>query len=396
MTKFSYFLLLGAVLAPLSAHAGGFQLSEYSTTNLGRSFAGTTVVGDDLSAIAFNPSGMILNQSAAQINATYVHLRGKAEDLTDPSHDKGKIRADKALPAMFAQYALDDNSRIGFGVYVPFGLGTDYELPWFGSDEADKSYIEVVDYNLALAHRLSSKLTVGASVIFETLKAHLSNTSGSGAAYSNMKADSTDLLWQVGALYEFSQNTRLAVSYRPKSVHELRGHHSFNYDARYGDCGTKLQFPESAYLSLMHRLNKVTLSATARWTRWSRFDILDIWSTAFTPGTRTPVGAVNENWKDVWMFSLGADYQLNDKWTVRGGVAYDKTPIRKAEYRTARIPDNNRVILSLGTSYQTGNWQFDAGVSHLLFRKSQENRSNLKAEYTMNTEMLSLGVQYKF
>ena len=44
----------------VSAFASGYQLNEYSITNLGRSFAGAGVVGDDYSAIAYNPAGMTL------------------------------------------------------------------------------------------------------------------------------------------------------------------------------------------------------------------------------------------------------------------------------------------------------------------------------------------------
>ncbi len=46
-------LILGSAI---TAHAAGFQLSEYSTTNLGRSFAGVGMVGDDFSAIGYNPA----------------------------------------------------------------------------------------------------------------------------------------------------------------------------------------------------------------------------------------------------------------------------------------------------------------------------------------------------
>lgn len=39
------------------AYAAGFQVSEQSVVGLGRSFAGAGIVGDDLSAVFFNPPG---------------------------------------------------------------------------------------------------------------------------------------------------------------------------------------------------------------------------------------------------------------------------------------------------------------------------------------------------
>ena len=55
------FILTMAVAT--NASAAGYQLQEYSVTNLGRAFAGVGVMGDDYSAIAFNPAGMnFMNQ----------------------------------------------------------------------------------------------------------------------------------------------------------------------------------------------------------------------------------------------------------------------------------------------------------------------------------------------
>ena len=48
-----------ALLASVgNANAAGYQLNEFSVTNLGRSFAGIGVAGDDYSALGYNPAGM--------------------------------------------------------------------------------------------------------------------------------------------------------------------------------------------------------------------------------------------------------------------------------------------------------------------------------------------------
>ncbi|MBQ9239977.1 MAG: outer membrane protein transport protein, partial [Duodenibacillus sp.] len=50
-------LVAGSISA---AQAGGFQLMEQSVAGLGRAYAGAGVVGDDLSAVWYNPAGMTL------------------------------------------------------------------------------------------------------------------------------------------------------------------------------------------------------------------------------------------------------------------------------------------------------------------------------------------------
>ncbi|MFT4845180.1 MAG: long-subunit fatty acid transport protein, partial [Marinobacter psychrophilus] len=50
--------------------AGGFQLSDHSVTGLGRNHAGYGVVGDDASAVQFNPAGLtLLNKKQVQFGA---------------------------------------------------------------------------------------------------------------------------------------------------------------------------------------------------------------------------------------------------------------------------------------------------------------------------------------
>ena len=395
-----YALLLGAALIPADAYAGGFQLSEYSASTIGRAFAGTGVAGDDYSAVAYNPAAMTLKNTGMQAVATYFKLRGHAYNLDEPGKDEGILSTKVTVPAFFAQHKINDQWHIGAGVYVPFGLGTNWKGRWFGDTEATDSVIEDVNYNLSVAYKATDKLSLGLSVIADAMHAELTNYSANPqmpGAYSMMEADDINVLWQAGLMYEFNKNTRLGLSYRPKSKQDLHGDHDLSPYGMSGRVHTRLTLPEYANASIYHKLNdNVALMAGARWTRWSRFKTLDIWSTI--GGQDHSTGAVDEGWKDVWMLSLGADWYVNDRWTLRGGIAWDESPVRDSNHRTARIPDSSRVILSVGATYKTGNWTWDAAYSHLIMQKHDGYRQthdfNFRRE--LNTDMLSLGVQYNF
>src|SRR5690606_5014809 len=56
-------------------------------------------------------------------------------------------------------------------------------------------------------------------------------------------------------------------------------------------------------------------------------------------------------WEDTVFASIGAEFKLNDKWTLRGGVAYDETPTSLA-HRTPRLPDDDRTWYSIGATWQ--------------------------------------------
>lgn len=398
-----YSLLLGAALIPATANAGGFQLSEYSASSLGRAFAGAGLTGDDYSAVAYNPAAMTLKGTGMQGVATYFKLRGHAYNLDNPGQREGLLSTKKTVPAFFAQYKIDDKWNVGAGVYVPFGLGTNWVGRWFGDIEAMDSIIEDVNYNLSVAYKATDKLSLGLSLIADSIHAELTNYASLPPAnrYSMMEADGFNVLWQAGLMYEFTPDTRAALSYRPKSSQYLKGDHDLNTGAGMstGRVHTRLVLPEYFNAGVVHRLNdKVQLSANARWTRWSRFKTLNIYSDR--TGVDLPVGPVDEGWKDVWMLSLGADWKVNEQWTLRGGVAWDESPVKDAGHRTARIPDSSRFIVSLGASYKTGNWTWDAGVSHLFMQKHDGYRPGTAGfrHYSreLNTDMISLGVQYDF
>ena len=149
MKKISTYITGLAVMAlSIPALAGGYQLNDYSVTGLGRAYAGQGVVGDDYSAIAFNPAGMsLMKKSGIQTGATFVNLRADVDSLTGDKHKKMDFWT--PIPQFFGQYNVNDKFSLGLGVYAPFGLKTQYDADWFASDMAVLSELQVIDVNLA-------------------------------------------------------------------------------------------------------------------------------------------------------------------------------------------------------------------------------------------------------
>jgi long-chain fatty acid transport protein len=78
-------------------------------------------------------------------------------------------------------------------------------------------------------------------------------------------------------------------------------------------------------------------------------------------------------YKDGWMASLGLEYAMNPNWTLRSGVAYEYSPIRD-DTRGPRLPDNDRVWLSLGAGYKFDEkLSFDLGYTHIIPHNTKMN-----------------------
>ena len=144
---------IGTLMFSSAAFAGGFQLSEYTTTGVGRAFAGAGVVGDDYSAIAFNPAGMALNHSGIQGGVSMVNLysnvHGAVFDNVAPGahgDKEGKIRKPNFVPHIFGQYEINPCWRIGGGIYTPYGFSLNYNDSFYGLTHGDKTEIAAVNY----------------------------------------------------------------------------------------------------------------------------------------------------------------------------------------------------------------------------------------------------------
>lgn len=397
-------LSMAFVIASKAVMAGGFSLTEYSTTSFGRAFAGLGIVGDDYSAIISNPAGMsLVKDDGVQLGMSLIDIYAKISDNRPGKDDEISLNIFSPVPSFFMQTTVSDKMKLGMALYTPYGLGTDYKDGWFGRDEALLSEIVVYDFTVSSSYDLTDKFSIGASLSTQYATADLTNDVVSGAIYSEIEGHSDPTLaYTLGLMYRPTDNTRFGLSYRSKSTYDLEGTHTlkannpmFQAYAGKGDAWASVTLPENVILSAYQKIDDLGLSASVKWTRWSRFEYLNIYSNA--KGKDALVSSTHENWQDTWTYAIGADYDLNKDWVLRAGIEYDETPIPGDANRTARIPDDDRIITSLGASYKFNGGKFDMAYAHIfLDGGNAQYPSGFDAEYDLHINMLSFAVQYYF
>lgn len=389
----------------VSAHASGYQLNEYSITNLGRSFAGAGVVGDDYSAIAYNPAGMTLKKSGAQLSFTVAEVASEMKGQNDKQGKQTEMDFGVPLPSVYGQYQVNDKWFVGAGVYAPYGLATKYKNSSFIADKARESILEVIDYNISAAYKINSKWSLGASFIARYIYGKMTNNLvvKGMPAKSKFDLDGWTYTGTLGLMYEYDENTRFGLSYKPKSVQRVKGDHTISLmtpmgimNNVYPDGKASPDLPETLLLSAYHKpFEKVAFTGAARFTRWGdSFKEFEMTSTA-TKG----LPAIDYSWEDTWTISAGMEYYVNDNWTLRLGTAWDQSPTSDNQHRTHRIPDSDRIWASAGLSYRYDNMQFDLGYAHLFMKKSHIRDSVNKdydTKYRAYSNMFGLGFQYDF
>jgi long-chain fatty acid transport protein len=437
-------LLRTAVTAALGcglvaqAHAAGFMIVEQSVHEVGRAVSGATAAADNLGTIFFNPAGITHFEGTQGAAAMHVIMPSAEFTGTGATNfpappglavTGGNNETDEVglVPNLYVVTDINEDMKFGLGINAPFGLVTEYDPTWVGRYHAIRSDLKTININPTLGYQASDRLSLGFGISAMHADVELTNAvdgvaaafslgfcpsplpvcslaPGSGAADGLVKlsGDSWGFGFNLGALYEISDATRIGISYRSKVKHTLEGTAGTSVlGLQTSDLiEADLTLPDTLSVGMYHRYDSGwAVMADIAWTNWSEFDELKVVSRT----TGQPLLVQPERWNDSWRYSLGLEYAPVGAWTFRGGVAFDETPIPNAELRTPRIPGEDRTWLSFGASYAMGeNMSLDIAYAHLFVDDSQINNTDetfgytLTGQYENTVDILSAQLNYTF
>lgn len=460
MLKKSFSVLAGLGLllfCSSSVFASGFAIIEQSVSGLGNAFSGGASA-EDATTVFFNPAGMTLLEGQQLVSAAHVIVPSTKFKATTATNALGGDLGDNnggdggvvgLVPNLYYTNKLSDKLAIGLGINAPFGLATKYDKEWVGRYHAVESDVMTININPAIAYKLNDKLSIGAGLNIQYIDVLLSSMidgglvgvmAGSAIApsqfendvYAENTADDWSLGYNLGAIYEFTPNTRIGIAYRSEIKHNLKGEvdtniptslttTTFHLDPPGIDVPLSVLFPDqnvhgeitlpaTASLSFFSQVNdRLAVMADITWTEWSSFKELTIYfdgdGIANSGSTTT-----TENWDDTWRYSIGTTYQATESLKLRGGLAYDETPISD-DYRTPRIPGEDRFWVSLGCGYQiTESIGLDFAYAHLFVKDSKmqkftdltdptnedNSRGTVVGEFENAVDIASVQFNYRF
>lgn len=363
-----------AVCAASAAHAAGFMLTEQSAGALGRAYAGVGVDGTDISGVYYNPATMTLHPGTA-IQAGFVavglDLAFEGTGKYDGVSENGQYNT-QAIPHGYISHQLTDSMWIGLAMTVPFGMGTEYKDGWDLNHRGISAEVLTFDFNPNVAWKVSDKLSLGAGMSIQYAAADLKMRDGADPISMNGEVDADSVAWgfNVGLMWSPLENLRFGLSYRSRINHNADGDFTIS-DASVAalngvaSATATISTPAWAMATAAWDVNDLlSLYATFRWTDWSSFDTLDIKAANIPlPGnTKT----VENHWQDTYLVSVGADLRFTNWWTFRAGIGYETSAVDDPKYRTAIIPDADRLWLALGSSFKaTENMQIDVSAAWL-------------------------------
>lgn len=421
-------LSLAVAMASSQLFASGFALNEQSVSGMGTGFAGRSSSADDASTVFGNPAGMArlegqqVTGGVAAIDAT-TNISQVSGNTNTSGSNKGDMVPFTAVPFGFYTNKLNDQWAVGFGVYAPFGLVTDYERGFQGRGFGSKSEVKVITFQPTVSYAFNDRVSVGFGPTFNriagTLESDVSLPQAPNAVNNiKIKGDDTALGFNVGVLVQATDTTRVGLTYHSKVKYKLEGHTEVSPGAgvppqllrgnRY-DASLKIDTPESWDLSVTQDMNDAwKLYAGATWTRWSRLKDITVNNEGVTTGNGGGagpqlVGTIKEdqNWHDTWAYAVGTSYQLTKQVVLRTGLTFDQSPTNNTN-RSPRIPTGDRTIFSVGLGYAvTDNMTIDLAYSYLQEEDIKVNSHNklgqtYNAKYENSANGFGLGMTYKF
>ncbi|MDD4308766.1 MAG: outer membrane protein transport protein [Candidatus Cloacimonetes bacterium] len=426
------FLSLGAYL-----FAGGFALTGVGSraTSMGGAFRG---LANDASAMFWNPAGLgFMDENSIDLGGTFILPSGTWDSSGTgfigspygiPGYTAKEYEAEKSLrsfPNAFVTMAKHPKLKYGLGVFVPYGLGTTWDLyneaavgitnADFPKDETLSS-IAILDIHPSIAYQIMPTLSagLGVSVMYGAIDiAKLSwNTNAAGDTTYYAKPKTSDMSGtgigyglNLGFMFKPTETISVGLSGKIPSEIKMEGDvETFNtaYPAGYEkgkyDIETTLNLPGEIGVGVSYKvIPNMVLNLDYAYTMW---DVLDEVVVDIT----TPAGVMKDKlafkWENTSRVSLGTEYLMGPN-AFRAGFFMDESPIPE-ETQTPTLSDiNTKFSSNLGYGRNFGNITVDANMQYILFsereiKATSQTTTNMAGRYNTNSLSGNIGIGYKF
>lgn len=414
--KLTGILFASGALLNQSARAGGIDLYEISTGDVGLGSAGYAAAALDASTLFKNPAGMS-RLEGGQLNSSLQVLYGNAQFSGNSKTTPGGNgdNAIGALPgaSLFITYPVTEKLTVGFGTFSYFGLAEDYGNNWAGRYYVQKATILGLTLMPAASFKVNDWLAIGGGLnaMYGYLDTEIAVNNVIG---SDGKMKLKDHVWgfggNAGIMVTPREGTRIGVNYL--SQVDL----NFNAKPGFNNLGPGLgallanpptldlgvTVPQSVMVGAYQDLNeKWAVMADVGWQNWSKFGEVAVGVNNGSPSGSKDL-TTQLHYEDTWHGAAGVQYQYSEAWRFTGGVAYD----------TSAVSDKNRsVVLPMAATYRFGlgafwkmNKSLDLGAAYELaysgdvsVNQSSAYRGTVSGDYNnLCFSFFSLGLNWHF
>lgn len=375
-------VLATALLTPVAAFAtNGYQLIGVGSYQKSLAGAVTARPGSAMTAIT-NPAGMIRIDKRADFSME-AFMPERDTDFTALGGDN--VTSDSELygvPAIgwTAPVGDRDDLYFGGGMYGTSGLGVDYaetlmmpaDASFTGNDLLWDGYSNIAFWQMAptLAWNANDRLSLGVAVNIDYQQVSFEQRirdDVTGALFNfDLGRSANAFGWglSVGLLYDLGDRVTLGASYKSKQRFS-----ELEYNLRAGDIDTTLvggmafpggtyvldlDFPQQAAVGVAWSAGEQWIvSADLKWIEWS-----DTMGALQVDGPDGYDFVMDPGWDDQLVYAVGVEFQVNERFALRGGFNYAESPIDEQTAASNLIlPGIVEEHYTFGMDYRFTRWE---------------------------------------
>jgi long-chain fatty acid transport protein len=385
----------------------GFQVNLQGQKQQGMGGAGTALM-QDASSLFFNPGGSaFINQNSINIGATPTIAKGAFLDAT--TNQISRTNSPISYPfAAYGLFSVKDSSKLKFGlaVYTPFGSTVQWEDNWIGRFALTRLQLRAIFFQPTVSYKLTNKLGLGLGLIYASGKVNLQKdipiiNSNSDYAKAELNGKANGYGVNAGIYFTPTEKISLGLTYRSQiNMLVNDGDATFTTPSSVaenfpnGKFTSKLPLPQVITLGINYKVNnKLNVALDINHVGWKAYDTL---SFDYEVNTASLVDTKSARmYKNTFAFRGGAQYQVNEKFTSRLGLAYGITPVQNG-YVTPETPDANRINYTAGFSYNVHkHFAIDASI---LFTHLKRTDTNIETQLsgTFKTNVIAPGISLSY
>jgi long-chain fatty acid transport protein len=414
---------LAAAVLPAAARAQAFGLNEIGSCAVARGFAVTGAPCNDGSAIYWNPGATTAqaDRLTLLVGAAAIGVSGEFRADHSGRVDEGDVPTELP-PHFFANWKATPRLAAGIGVYVPYGLTSQWKDDFPGRFSAKRASLASIYVQPNVAFEVvPGRLSVGAGPVIghsdvtlrQSIDLSQQRTSASGPAFAalgippgtefaqaKLHGNAMAYGFNAGVSARVLPTLQIGARYLSRLTFDYDDADATFYQAPTGlvlagavpnpaggapllPAGTLVdtlvapQFRSGGALTRQKVATSIahpaqfqvgvgysgfpgtTLSLDAVWVGWSAFKSLPV----NFANPATPDRDLIEDYKDVWGIRAGAEHRFGIGVVGRAGFAFAPSPAPDASV-TPLLPDMDRYNYSLGLGLPLGG-RFAVDASYL-------------------------------
>jgi long-chain fatty acid transport protein len=437
-------LVLACTLATLAgtaslAMAAGLRVNEQGAKAMamGNAFVAQA---DDPSALFHNPAGIaFLKGAQVSLGSTTILVPSTEFNGTAPLSGNAplgvgntsiyeKAKADIFIaPTMYATYSLEKIPlTLGFAVNAIYPLAKSWDDSSAFRAEVMNIAVKPINFQPTVAYRfddwnlaVAAGLDVTYAMVTMQKMAYAPNALIANSAYElgNLGLDgtATDIGYNLGLKWKPLPNLSFGIAYRSEIELKIKGSANFLATTPAGfniigmttgatstnsrtritsGVSSTITLPASTGFGIAWKpTEKLTLELDGEWTQWSSMKNLEFKfdGAQFSNFNNKPKPL---NWKDVWCYKVGAQYEWNKNLDLRFGYMYDLNPVPDATLGPV-LPDSDRHSFSIGQGIHNEMFSLDLAYmwTHFVDRtvKNQDMTALTGANGTYKSDVHLFG-----